>query len=196
MNPDIVFQLIGEYRYMFLIPGVLFLGPILSLAAGVLLRLGTLELFPTALALAGGELFGDVLWYWLGRHFGDSFVSLFGTYFGITEPRIRNIKRQYHVHHDWLIFVSKLTAGFAIAPVIFFTAGLSRVHFGRYMTINIAGQIIWTTIMLSIGYFLGQTYLQVNNIFDALFYGAVTILVLAALYGFFRYLRTRIEGNV
>lgn len=196
MGPEMVISLIAQFRYAFLVPGALLFGPVVALGAGILLRYGAFEFIYAWLALAGGELTGDILWYWLGHRYGDGFVRRFGKYVNITEKTIELVKREYHHYHDWIIFISKLTAGFGIAPAVFFTAGLSKVPFGRYMFINVIGQVFWTTGMLSLGYYLGELSLKVNTIFDRIFYGLGIVILVAAAWGFSRYLRNRFEKSV
>lgn len=191
MDPGLLAKLIAEYTYFIMAPAIFVLGPVVSLAAGVLLRLDVISLIPTCLALATGELGADVLWYWIGRRYGESFVRRFGRYFGITPDSVAYAKDLFGKHHDMIIFSSKLTAGLGFAAVILFTAGLSKVPFRRYMMLNIAGQFLWTAGLLSIGYFLGHIYLRVGNVFEKIALFALIILILISLIGFGRYLRGR-----
>src|SRR3989344_2796337 len=195
MDPGIVLQLISQYRYVFLVPGALFVGPLVSLTAGLLIRLGALELFATASILMVTELLGDVFWYWVGHHWGESFVRKFGRFVGIYETRVATVQRLYHVHHDKIIIISKLTAGFGFAPAIYFTAGLSHVPFRRYMGINIIGQVIWTSAMLAIGYYLGHFYLQVNGALERVFFIAAVVVVFALAVGFGHYVWKRLADT-
>lgn len=174
-------NLISEYRYAILAPAALLTGPWAGLLSGVLLRLEVLSVVPTAIALMVGELAGDVLWYVLGARYGEWVLGNFGRHFGISEARVSAIKRVYHAYHDWIIFGSKLTAGLGVAPLIFFTAGFSGVPFRRYMIVNLMGQIIWTTLLLTIGFFFGSMYVQIGTVLDRIFFavaGAVATLCL------------------
>ena len=152
-----------SYRYLFLILGAPVFGPPVSLAAGIFIRLGSLDLLLTIACLMIIELAGDIVWYSLGFHFGHRFVGFFGAYVGITENHIAKVTALYHRYHDRIILISKLTAGFGIAPTVLFVAGLSRVPFFRYMLINALGQVVWTSTMLSIGYFFGMYVEAVSN---------------------------------
>ncbi len=183
--------LLLEYKYLILAPAAFAIGPTVSLIAGVLLRLDVLALIPTCIALAAGELSGDVLWYWLGKKYGDSFVARFGRYVGITALGVANVRQLFSNHHDLILFTSKLTAGFGFAPVVLFSAGMSRVPFRRYMMLNIAGQFLWTAGLLSIGYFLGHIFLMVNDLFEKRALIALLVIIMASLFGFGRYL-----GNI
>jgi len=195
MEPGFVVNLLLAYKYALMAPAAFLLGPTVSLFSGFLLRLGYVELVPTWLALAAGELAGDVLWYWLGWRYGDSFVARFGRYVGITPHAIENVKHMFNRYHDAIIFFSKLTAAFGLAPAIFFTAGLSHVPFRRYMLLNIAGQVIWTSGLLAAGFFAGNIFASVNSVLGKIFSVAVVILVLVALFGFGTYLKKRAESS-
>lgn len=190
MDPAFLAKLIGDYTYLIIPLTVFVLGPIVSLAAGVLLRLDVINLIPTILALAAGELVSDVLWYWLGRRYGERFVQRFGHYVGITQASVAYAKDLFSRHHDLIIFTSKLTAGLGFAVPILFSAGLSRVPFRRYMMLNIAGQFLWTAALLSIGYFLGHIFLRVNDVFEKMALFALFAILLISLIGFGRYLRS------
>lgn len=193
MDPGTLMELVATYTYLIIAPAALLFGPPISLISGVLLRLDVITLIPTVLALAAGELGADVIWYWVGRRYGDTFVKRYGKYFGITDGSIAYAKDLFQQHHDIIIFTSKLTAGLGFAMVILFTAGLSRVPFRRYMMLNIAGQFLWSSGLLSIGYFLGHIYLKVENTFEKMALFALFALILASLFGFSRYLRSGIH---
>lgn len=191
MDPGFLAELMAQYTYAVIIPAAMLFGPPVSLVAGVFLRLDVISIIPTALALAVGELGADVLWYWIGRRYGDAFVDRFGRYAGVTQGSISYAKDLYSRHHDLIIFTSKLTSGLGFGAAIMFTAGLSRVAFGRYMMLNIAGQFLWTAGLLSIGYFLGHIYLRVGDLFEKMALLALVLIVIISLIGFGRYLRGR-----
>lgn len=175
MQVDLL-QLLSTHSYAIMTPAAFIFGPTTSLVAGFLLRIGTVTVVPTFIALAIGELFGDVLWYWLGRSQGKKFVERFGGYVGITGTSIDRARSIFERHHDKIILITKLTAGFGIVSVIQFTAGMSRVSFKRYMALNIFGQIVWTTVLLCIGYSIGHLYTQVSGIF-----GKISLLLCIGL---------------
>jgi len=190
MEGGILTDLLITYKYALMAPAALFLGPPVSLIAGILLRLDILSMIPTCLALATGELAGDVLWYWFGRRYGEAFTRRFGRFFGISAHTVATIKDLYARHHDVILFTSKLTTGLGFAIPVLFTAGLARVPFTRYMMLNVSGQFLWTAGLLSIGYFFGHIFLRVSDLFEKMALFALAILIIASLIGFGRYLRS------
>ena len=190
MLVELITALLLQYKYALITPAVFIFGAPVGLVAGFLLRLDVLEIVPTCLALAAGELGSDVLWYWIGHQYGDRFVKRFGRYFGITPTSVAYAIGLYRKHHDIIIFTSKITAGFGFATLVLFTAGLSRVSFRKYMVLNITGQFLWTAGLLSVGYFLGHVLVDISNIFENMaLIGLITILLVSVV-GLIKYLRS------
>lgn len=192
MGIETLTALILHYKYAFIFVAAPFVGPIVTLLSGALLRLGTLELVPVLIALMLSELTADILWYALGARYGERFGLRYGKHFGITHERIQHVRRAYHRYHDSIILISKLTAGFGIAPAIFFTAGVARVPFNRYMLMNLIGQVIWTPVMLAVGYYLGEGYLRVDDALGKLAYIGTALVVFATLLALGHYVGTRL----
>ena len=71
-------------------------------------------------------------------------------------------------------------------PVYFF-----KIRGKKYLMLNFLGQIVWTAVLMGIGYYLGNYYLRVNNIFGFVSSAAIIVLVFLALIGFGRYLKKR-----
>jgi membrane-associated protein len=189
--PTWIIGLLTQYRYAIIVPIAIVEGPIISLIAGFVVRFGPLDFIPTYFALMAGDLIGDVLWYWIGRRWGEVFVTRFGRYVSITKDNIDVTKKMFERHHSKILIASKLTTGFGLAPAILFTAGMSRVSFARYMSINIFGQFVWTAILVAVGYFFGNFYAQINNNFQRIEVIALVVVLFLCLWGFGKYLRAR-----
>ena len=192
MDTGLLISLIAEYKYFIMAPATLVFGPLTSVTAGVLLRAEVIDVVPTFLALAVGELTGDVVWYWVGRRWGERFVQKFGRYIGLTEVAVAKAKKLFEQYHDIIIFTSKSTSGFGFAIPIFFVAGLSRVPFKRYMMFNIAGQFLWTSGLVAVGYFLGHIYLAIGSVFEKVTLFALVIVIVVSIVAFGRYFRERL----
>ena len=77
-----------------------------------------------------------------------------------------------------------------------FTAGLAHVPFWRFMQLNAMGQVVWTGMLIAIGYFLGNFYVKVNDIIGLISAFAIMLLVLVAFWGFGRYVRARLVKKI
>jgi membrane protein DedA with SNARE-associated domain len=167
-------------------------GPMLSVLCGILIKAGLFDFLPVYFALMFGDLIGDTIWYEIGRHLGHPFIARFGKYFGITEEKVTRATEIFHKHKNRILLISKITNGFGLALVTLVTAGMVRIPFGRYITLNLIGQFVWTGILISAGYFFGNFYAQIERFMGKA--NAVIIVAVAAVIVFYlyKYIRTAI----
>ena len=81
--------------------------------------------------------------------------------------------------------------GLGFAMVVLIAAGLSRVPFKKYIAFNAVGQIFWTALLMSVGYFFGNFYLVLNKDLQLLSLFAFVTIIVFITRGFSRYLRNR-----
>ena len=181
-------------NYTVLIYGILALicfveGPILTIICGSLLHLGFFSVIPLYLSLMLGDLFGDVFWYTIGRHLGSPFVTRFGKYFSIEQDEIATVKKIFHKYDNHILIISKVTMGLGFAVVTLFTAGMMRVPFKKYFTLNAVGQIFWTGFLLAVGYWFGNLYTSIEGVLGKISLVAIIIMAFAVMTGFGKYVR-------
>lgn len=181
----------GPFKYLLVFVGGIIEGPVLTVATGFLLRSNLFSLLPLFLALALGDLVGDAVWYYIGRHFAGPVLEKHGRFLTLTPEMYEKIKAKFHKHHSLILFASKLTMGFGMALGMLMTAGASKIPFRSYMFWNALGEIIYLSILLAIGYFLGDLYGTIEKGFKTVFVITSTLLFLGALYLFSNYLRKR-----
>ncbi len=186
-------EVLIHYRYILIVPIALFEGPILMMVSGFLLKLGYFSFLPLYGLLMLGDLLGDVLWYSIGYFYGHAFIARFGKYVSITEEGVATVTKIFHRHHDKILIVSKITMGLGFALVTLVTAGMSKIPFRRYLTLNIIGQFFWTGALLAVGFFLGNFYLTMNTLLGDVSTFAAFIIVFACLVGFGKYIRSRMN---
>ena len=172
-----IFDLLLTYKYVIMVPLATIAQPIVGIAAGLLSRLGYMEFWIAFLILLATALLNDVVWYWLGYHYGDRFVHGFGRYIGLTTIRIENAKKIFFKYHTSILLISKISNGLGFAIVVMFTAGLTRVSIARFLTLNAIGESAWSALLLYIGYQISDWYLQANT--------ALGRISLVSLFGIF-----------
>lgn len=196
MNVDTVIAIFLQYKYPALVVLALVEGPYVMMLSGFLLKLGTVALIPTFIALSIGDLIADVVWYYVGHYFGNGFVRRFGRFFDITPESIERAKQLFGAHRKKILLGSKLTAGFGLSLGTLITAGMVGVPFWEYITLNFFGQLGWTAIMIAVGYFFGNFYIVINNVLGRVFIVAVAVFALFLLLRFARRLGRRAEKNL
>ena len=171
-------------------------GPLLGMICGLLIRLGDFHFIPIYFALMIGDLIGDTFWYIIGYRFAGPFLSRFGEYFSITEEGVAAVEKIFHKHQDWILLLSKVTMGLGFALVTLVTAGIVKIPFRRYIAMNVIGQFVWTGIIISIGYGLGNAYVGVSSVLAKISILAMIVVAFAILLGFSKYVRSRIVKNL
>ncbi len=166
-------------------------GPYISMLCGAILVAGYFSFWPIYIALMMGDLLGDVVWYFLGYHFGKKFIDRFGQRFGINERHVERIKNIFQVRKYILLFASKVSNGLGFAIPVLFSAGMSRVPFGQFMGINALGQLIWTGILISVGFFFGNLYLKINGIMGKISMLAAVAIIIFAVLRLFKYFKEK-----
>jgi membrane-associated protein len=169
-------------------------GPWISIILGVVLRLGFLYFWPIYIALMLGDLIGDVIWYYIGRRYGHSFIAKHGHRFNITEEAVARLTRLFHKHKHVVLFLSKISNGMGFALVTLMTAGMARIPFGRYIVVNAVGQLIWTGFLISTGFFFSSLYITVNNVIGKISLTAGIVALAFLGYRYFAYLKKKAQN--
>jgi membrane protein DedA with SNARE-associated domain len=127
----------------------LLFAPIL-VAAGALAAAGQME-FDLGLWLAlVACIFGDALWYEVGRTRGDSVLSLLCRISLEPESCVRRSRALFEKGTNRTLLLAKWIPGLShIVPAV---AGLSGVQRQRFFLINTAGSALWIFAMMLAGY--------------------------------------------
>lgn len=173
-----------------------FEGPILGVVLGALIKLGYFHALLVFALLVSADLLGDVMWYCLGRYFGTSFVARFGKYVGLDQKTVTHVERLYHRYQTHILLISKLTNGLGLVVPLFITAGIVRIPFRSYISLNFVGELAWTAITMGSGYLFGHLYVEIDGILGKMTLVACAALLIAAFLGFKKYVRNRIDRSV
>jgi membrane protein DedA with SNARE-associated domain len=105
------------------------------------------------------------MWYLIGKYKGVAFVRKFGKYVGLNDEKIERGRELFNTHGIKILLGAKLTNGFGIIIAILFVSGMYRIDFKKYLAMNFIGEIIWSGVLLGVGYFFGNLYNQIDNVF-------------------------------
>ncbi|MEK7174254.1 MAG: DedA family protein [Patescibacteria group bacterium] len=180
-----------QYRYPIVFPLAVLEGPIVMTLGGFLLKLGYFSFWPLYITLMVGDLLADVIWYAVGYWGGRALILKYGHWVNISEELFEKTAAAFHRHQNKVLFLSKITMGLGFALVILITAGAVRIPFRKYLIFNAVGQMAWTGILMSVGYFFGKLYLVVNEGLRVAAIAAFVVIVIAAIAGVSRALRKR-----
>lgn len=161
----------------------------LMVFAGMFIRTGELPWLSTILAAYLGSMTGITVSYLIGRFTRYELLHRFGRYFGLTEAKL-------NVAHDWFLRYGKWTLSFGyfipgIRHLTGIAAGISSLEYSQFALFAYTGAFIWASVFLSVGYFLGNFWDRIDELFafvsDETVIGVlITLVALYLIYAFIR----------
>lgn len=136
--------------------GLVIPGESLVLVAGFFAAQGFLDVDVLIATVAIGAALGDSIGYELGRRMGRPALIHYGSRFGVTDARVGKADAFFVRHGSKAVFLGRFV-GFARALVPFL-AGSSRMAYGKFLSYNASGAVLWASGVVLLGYFLGASW--------------------------------------
>jgi membrane protein DedA with SNARE-associated domain len=152
---------VGRWNYVFLAVLVAVEGPIATLLGAAAASTGLMRPLAVFCAAAIGNLTADFLWYLAGYTGKIETALRFGKLFGLRRKHVDRLTNAMQKHGVKILFFAKLTAGFMIPSLI--AAGLIRLPWKRWFPILIVGEMMWTGLLVIIGFYTTQAIKVVSE---------------------------------
>ena len=183
---DVIIRSVGLWTYLvlffiiFIETGLVvtpFLpGDSLLFAAGAFAAKGSFNVFILWGALAVAAVLGDTVNYWIGHTVGPR----------VFREDVRWLKREYlertqafyEKHGGKTILLARFVP--IVRTFAPFVAGVGKMRYSYFLTYNVVGGILWTTIFIWAGYFFGGLPLVEKN-FSLVIIAIVLISVMPAV---------------
>jgi membrane protein DedA with SNARE-associated domain len=129
-----------------------------------------------------GCVWGSVVAYWAGKYGGRPFIEKYGRYILVRHKDLDKADAWFAKYGDAAIFFSRLMP--VIRTFISFPAGVSRMHFGRFVIYTFLGSFPWCLGLAYVGKVLGEKWdAQLKKYFHGADIVIITVLlVLVGLY--------------
>ncbi|TAL48309.1 DedA family protein [archaeon] len=149
------------------------------------LGLGYIGLVGMILSGTLGATVGATIIYFMARKAGRFFVIKYGRYMLISESKLAAAEKWFDKYGAKAVFLGRMAPG--IRELVSVPAGLSKMNLKRFLVYTFAGSLVWTTILATIGYVLGEAWqgIEISSITNVL---AVLIILSIASYFVFRVL--------
>jgi membrane protein DedA with SNARE-associated domain len=155
-------QLISAYGYWAIMLfvgvesiGIPFPGETMLLAAAI--YAGTthnLDIALVIVAASTGAVLGDNIGYWFGREFGYELLLRYGRYFHFDQTKMKLGMYLFREHGGKVVFIGRFVAVLrAFAALL---AGINQMEWRRFLLFNVAGGVVWATVIGTAGYNLGK----------------------------------------
>lgn len=180
------FGYFGIFFLMFLESSFIpFPSEVVMIPAGVLAHLGKMNFFIAILCGILGSLAGALLNYYLAFFFGREILIKFGKYVFFDEKTMIKMERFFTKHGHISTFSGRLIP--VVRQYISLPAGLGKMPLVRFCLYTSLGAGIWTTILTTLGYFLGQNEALLKEYLHWITLALIGIVCcLVALYVYFQ----------
>lgn len=180
MNPDLFYQLIGQYGLYAILILVMIEGDITLLLAGVLAHSHFFGKYSFAQVLLWGTFGGfasDNIAYAAGRGFRKGVSNL--RFYRRNSPRMERLTTKFG---PLSIFLSKYIYGLRWATCIFY--GVGRMPYLRFLVLSLASCFVWVFLLSGAGYFFSGAVMGLIGDFQRL--GKVLlVIVVLGIVGFY-----------
>jgi membrane protein DedA with SNARE-associated domain/membrane-associated phospholipid phosphatase len=164
-------QSLGSWSYLILFAvvfaectlftSVIIPGELIVVLSGFLAMRGVLGLPETLAVVLAAALLSYPAGFFLGRKLGAGYFRSHDRFLFLREKHLLRVNT-YLVDHGGKTILFSRFIGFlrAMAP---FTAGMSGMPWGRFLSFSLAGGVVWGVAFVLLGYFLGESSLLVER---------------------------------
>jgi membrane protein DedA with SNARE-associated domain len=126
------------------------------LTAGFLAGRNLLDIRLVFAVVVLSAIAGDSTGYVIGRTGGQRLLDRLGQFSGFVAQRRERFESFFHTHGNKAVFMARFVTGlrFMAGPM----AGAAGMRFGRFLRWNVMGAICWCTLMVSMGYLVGDEF--------------------------------------
>jgi membrane protein DedA with SNARE-associated domain len=143
--------------------------------AGYLASRDEMSLWGAVLAGTLGSLAGALLLYWMGRKLGEERVMEFadrhGRWLTLSRDDLARASDWFARHGGVAVFACRLVPG--LRSLISIPAGIHAMPMLPFVAFTAAGSLVWTAVLVYLGYLLGGNFEQVGEWVDPVSTGVI-----------------------
>jgi len=130
-------------------------GETILLIAGYFASTGKFHLGLVMLIAATGAVLGDNIGFAIGHHFGRNVLLRIGRFFFLTPKRLAHMENYFERHGNKTILVARFITGLRVFAALL--AGASKMPWRVFIVFNMAGAVLWSVVISTLGYLFGQS---------------------------------------
>ena len=149
---------------------------IMIVAAGSLVGMGRLGFPETLVAATAGSVLGFIIMYKIGDWFGDHILEQ-GKLKFIPIESVHKVERWFVKYGYAIIVINRFLTG--TRAVVSFFAGMSELKLVPTTALCFVSALLWNTILILIGVFVGQNFDLIGYYLDT--YSQIATIAVAAI---------------
>jgi len=200
LNPAQMTDWLATWGYLGVF-GLVFIGNIgipvpeetVLLVAGFMAGRGELELRTLYLVGILSAVCGDCFGFGWGRIGGQRLFERLAQRFRFVRERYDRLQDFFQTHGSKAVFMARFVAGarFMAGPM----AGAAGMPFWRFLGWNLLGAFVWCTLVITVGYLVGDELEWVEHVARRASHWIEVALILAAAGAFFYWWRERQQSD-
>ncbi len=107
------------------------------------------------LTAATGAVIGDNIGFAIGHHYGRGILLRFGRFIFLTPKRLERMENYFQSHGNKTILVARFITGLRVFAALL--AGASKMRWRVFFVYNVAGALLWSIVITTLGYLFGQS---------------------------------------
>jgi membrane protein DedA with SNARE-associated domain len=179
LPPALIYVMVGLLVFTedALFVGFVVPGETAAVIGGVLAHRGTVSIWGLAAVVVGAAIAGDSVGFEVGRHFGDRLLNV--RPLRRHRARIDDARALIRRRGAEAVFLGRFVSFFrALMPPL---AAIAKIPYGRFLTFNALGGLVWGVGFTLLGYFTGAAYQRVEHTVGKLLAGFVALVVIIGL---------------
>ncbi len=186
---------VGGYPFLFfavILEGLPLIGTIVPghvalIAAGFLAHTGIMNIWIVSIISMAAAVLGDAIGFYVGRHFGMSFIDRFKKYFFIKDAHLAKAQNLLTKHTGKAMVFGRLSPiTRALMP---FLVGTGKTSVSKFWVFNFIGATIWVGMSILLGYVFSFGYHAAAGYFGR---AVVIAIVIAGLMAWgYRFINVR-----
>jgi membrane-associated protein len=158
-------------------------GDSLLFAAGTIAAFGSLNVWLLFGLLFVAAVLGDTVNYWIGNKIGPRAFETNNRF--MKKEYLDRTQQFYEKHGGKTIILARFVP--IVRTFAPFVAGVGTMNYGRFLSFNIIGAFIWTSLFIFLGYFFGNIPFVKEN-FELVIIGIILVSVVPMV---IEYVRSR-----
>ncbi len=130
-------------------------------------------------AAAAGAIIGDTIGFWVGDKGGYRLLRRYGKYVRFDEPKIKVARYLFARHGGKVVFFGRFVA--VLRTYAAFLAGMTRMHYRKFLFYNASGGILWSALYGFGSYFAGATIQRLSGWLTWVFVAIAVLSIVAAI---------------